>query len=390
MADKDKKEESLLDIATGYGHLRNPFYSISTVPAKGVKRAPGGKWAFSDNESLNTGLWNALGVASWAIPTAALAAYFANKWWDKKMRESAAKSRLSRLAAVNPRLTPDADLSYIANVIDDPNRESEAVDMLLKNSNEADKSTESIGDKARGWFGGVLSASLPMAALPLSILAAKLAVDKMYSNSLERRLENERNKIRNIQNAVDYRTMVVQGLVKKPSQQLQPGTLTELVKEATEKSDKELHVERAAKELERREKKEESTRSALNHYLSWPILTAVLGGGALSMLAFKYLRDHDKDTKILEYIKKKSLGHNVMQTTPEIGLEQFGIPVNQIVARPGDKNQPIYELASQLATEEQPAKAAVPIETSVSPESLDMLEEVGGDSVETKKSDALF
>lgn len=334
-----KAPEGLLDIIANYKHLANPFYSITHTPSND-SHAPGGKWALSDNKAVNLGIWNALGVASWALPTAALASYFTNKWWDRKMRKASKSARLSRLTAVTPRLTPDQDLSYIANVVEDPNREAELVDRLLKKSN--DPEDKSISGSLKNWFSGVAAASLPIAAVPLSMLAAKIAVDKLYSKSMEDDLADERVKIRNLQNAIDYRTMVAQGLVKRPTQYLIPGAMSKKSSEDSNNYKRYMSKEDAIAEIDRRDSRNRDKRGILNHYFSWPVLTAILGGGSLAMLAFNYLRNHDTDAKVLDFVRKKSLGHNVMQTTPEIGLEQFGIPTDQIIARPGDKKEPVY------------------------------------------------
>ena len=388
-SDKPSKSEGVLDLVTKYRHMGSPFYSILTTPDQA--KVPEGKWALSKNKALNMGLWNAIGVASWLLPTSALAAYFTNKWWDKKMRDASKKSQLSRLAAVNPRLTPDNDLNYIANVVDDPNREAEAVERLLKQSNEPEsKPRQSVGKDLKDWFGGVVASSLPIAAVPLSMLAAKLAVDKIYSKSMESELEEDRVKIRNLQNAVDYRTMLVQGLVKPAVEKQQQAMAKRASGDEEPDLTKMTPKEQAQWELDRRNKEDEGKRNAVSHILAWPILAAVLGSGTLGLLAFNYLRKRDKDTQTLEFIRKKSLGHNVMQTTPEIGLEQFGIPVDQIVARPGDKNQPGYNLINEApATVEQKLLAAS------SPNLLEDLDEVTPTADKKKadssnKSDALF
>lgn len=387
-SEKPAKSEGFLDLVTNYRGLGNPFFSILTTPEHA--KVPGGKWALSKNKALNLGLWNAIGVASWLLPTSALAAYFTNKWWDKKMRDASKKSQLSRLAAVNPRLTPDNDLSYIANVVDDPNREAAAVERLLKQSSDPEsKPRQSVGKDLKDWFGGVVASSLPIAAVPLSMLAAKLAVDKIYSKSMESELEEDRVKIRNLQNAVDYRTMLVQGLVKPAVQKQQ-----EIAKRASGSDEPDLNKmspeDQAQWELDRRNKEDEGKRNAVSHVLAWPILAAVLGSGTLGLLAFNYLRKRDKDTQTLEFIRKKSLGHNVMQTTPEIGLEQFGIPVDQIIARPGDKNQPVYSLIDGV-----PASTEQKLLAASSPNLLEDLDEVAPavakkESDSSSKSDALF
>ena len=393
MGNETNKSEGFLDLVANHRSLLNPFYTISSDPH--YAKAPSGKWALSKNKALNLGLWNAIGVASWLFPTAALASYFTNKWWDKKMRESAKKAQLSRLAATNPRVTPDDDLAYIANVVDDPNKEARAVESLLKSANEPGKPRQSVGRDIKDWLGGVLAASIPLATVPLSMLAAKIAVDKLYSKSLNSELMEDRTKVRNLQNAVDHRTMLLQGLIKQPQnhQPIQQSQVSTIAKQAKEKEkEKDLSSmsksERARWAINERNSEDKAKRGAVSHMVAWPILTAVLGSGAIGLLAFNYLRRRDKDSQILDFVRKRSLGHNVMQTTPEIGLEQFGIPVDQIVARPGDKKQPGYVLAES---------AVVPIESkllsaaSTDLKLLDELEEVSADTEpKSEKSDALF
>ena len=143
MAEKEPK--GLLDILANYKHLANPFHTMYYAGAAG--HAPEGKYRLAKRDGTNLALWNALGVASWLVPTSALAAYFANKWWDKKMQDAVNKSSVSRISAVRPTLSPDADLNNISNVINDPEREVEAVkQMLSKNASKGRKDDDAIDE----------------------------------------------------------------------------------------------------------------------------------------------------------------------------------------------------------------------------------------------------
>lgn len=326
---KKQKSEGLLDIIANYKHLINPFYALGHVGTEG--QAPGGAWALSKNPKVNLGLWNALGVSAVALPTAALAAYFTNKWWERKMRKAVNKASVAHIAATRPILSPDDDLSNISNIVEDPEAEVNRVrNLVLKHA--AEPASTSLKDDTVDYVKGVAAATLPLFALPLSIGAAKYAIDKIYEKRMRRRLLEDRLKLRNYQNLVDYDIMKTQGLVKGASVSDKDRKIMQRIKD---------------KELAR----EKGMRSPEGTIAAWPIVTALLGTGALAALAFTYLRNSDRARGTLNYVRKKVFGHNVMQTTPELGLEQFGIPVDRIVARPGDKKQPTYQ--SLLVTEDE-------------------------------------
>ena len=372
MAEKEPK--GILDLLANYKYLANPFFSLSRAGAPGL--APEGRWRLAARDGLNLALWNSLGVASWAVPTAALATYFANKWWDKKMRDKTDKSVVSRLSAIRPALTPDADITNIDNITKDPKRELELVDALIsKKADEpadvASARADDVASPLAGWLKDVAAGTLPLFAIPTSVLATQYVVNKIYENRLRKRLEQERVAIRNQQNAVDHELMKVQGLIKGASK-------------SSEKDYRKMVLEEA-----RKNNKKDTSRSLTGTILSAPIVGGLLGTGLLSFIAYKYLADKDKDSKTLEYTAEKSLGRNVMQDTPEIGLEQFGIPVTDIVSRPGDKKKPGY--ISKSDNEEKSNN----IDLNKKVNLLEDLEEVepivaGDASQKPKKSDALF
>lgn len=371
MADKnDKKDMGVLDIVSDFKHLANPFYSLMHVAKPGT--APGGKWALAKDPNTNMALWNALGVASWLVPTSALAAYFTNKWWEKRMRDASNKSSVSRIAAVRPVLSPDDDLTNIKNIVEDPSKE---VDEVLTAIEKTSSGNNSAVDSAGKWVKDVATSTIPLFTIPLSMIATKLAVDKIYSNRMKSRLEDERVAIRNHQNKLDHELMTIQGLVKGASSKQNKPVVVDGVK---------ITKDDVADYRKRRDEEAKGKRGAVHAFMSWPILTTLMASGGLAALAFNYLKKHDKAGQTLEYVRKKSLGHNIMQTTPELGIEQFGVPVQDIVARPGDKKQPGYELA-QNAVDANNVKALV--EASAADTIAD-LEEVK--PANKKSGDALF
>jgi hypothetical protein len=367
MAEREPK--GILDIIANYKHLANPFYSLVYRGASG--HAPEGKFRLSDRDSTNLARWNALGVASWLVPTSMLATYFANKWWDKKMSDAAHKSSVSRISAIRPTLTPDADLDNISNIIKDPKREVELVKSMV--SKTADNPNDSSG-AIQNWIKDVSASTLPLFAVPLSMLASKYAVDAIYARQMKKRLEAERVAIRNHQNLVDHEIMKAQGLIKGASDKTSWNPFRALYDPAFKARVDKFRV------------RDDGRVSAPGAILSAPVLGLLLGSGFVTALAYSYLRKNDKDTGTLDYIRKKSLGHNVMQNTPELGLEQFGVPVDQIVARPGDKKQPGYIDVSA-------AESAGPISQKQLLDNLEELkpEDLKGNVVEeSKKKDALF
>lgn len=366
MAEKEPK--GLLDIVANFKHLANPFHTLMYRGAAG--HAPEGKFRLAKRDADNLALWNVLGTASWLAPTSMLAAYFANKWWDRKMTDAAHKSSVSRISAVRPTLTPDSDLNNISNIINDPRREVELVKSMV--SKKAGGSDED-GALAT-WVKDVAASTVPLFAVPLTMLASKYAVDTLYSKRLKNRLAAERVAIRNHQNLVDHEVMKTQGLIKGASG-----------KEHSFNPFRTLYDSDFRDRVEKFRARKAGRVGPGGMILSAPVLGLILGSGFLTSLAFSYLRKNDKDTGTLDYIRKKSLGHNVMQNTPELGLEQFGVPVEQIVARPGDKKQPGYVELPAADT----AKPSIPA-------LLDSLEELkpeasqGNVAEESKKKDALF
>jgi hypothetical protein len=378
MAEKEPK--GLLDIIANYKHLANPFHALLYPGAGG--RAPEGKYRLAKRDGTNLALWNALGVASWAVPTAALAAYFTNKWWDKKMHDATNKSVVSRISMVRPSLSPDSDLENISEIVEDPSRELNAIKAMLgkKASGDGRKDDSTVME----WIKNIAVGALPLYALPASALAAKFAVDKLYARNMRKRLEAERIAIQNHQNAIDHAIMTEQGLIKGASED-------DDVPWWRKYNPFLKNVNPAFKEkLDKANKDKEDRRGAFSAWFGAPVLGITLTSGLLAALAYNYLGKHDKDKETLEYLRKKSLGHNVMQHTPEIGLEQFGIPVTDIVARPGDKKQPGYVDVVDAEVKE------VPVDELKTAQLLENLEELkpakteGNVSEESKKEDALF
>lgn len=380
MAEKEPK--GLLDIIANYKHLANPFHALLYPGASG--RAPEGKYRLAKRDGTNLALWNALGVASWAAPTAALAAYFTNKWWDKKMHEATNKSVVSRISMVRPSLSPNSDLESISEIVEDPSRELNAIKAMLgkKASGDGRKDDSTVME----WIKNIAVGALPLYALPASALAAKFAVDKLYERNMRKRLEAERIAIQNHQNAIDHAIMTEQGLIKGASEDDDDSWWPWPEYNPFLKNENPKFKEK----LDKAKKDEEDRRGAFSTWFGAPVLGITLTSGLLAALAYNYLGKHDKDKETLEYLRKKSLGHNVMQHTPEIGLEQFGIPVTDIVARPGDKKQPGYiEVDADEVT-------AIPVKSPTASQLLENLEELkteetkGNVPEESKKEDALF
>lgn len=368
----NKSATNILDIIADYKHLANPLYTLGHEPDK--DKAPGGSWALSKDDKWNMGLWNAVGVASWLLPTSALAAYFANKWWERKMRNAVKKAGVSRISTIRPTLTPDNDLKNIENIISDPAEEVRAVNKILKSASgedEENRRPKDMGARVGDFLSDTTAATVPILAVPLTMWAAKTAVDKIYEKRMAARLREERIAIRNHQNLLDHEVLKLQGLIKGAS-----------------KEDS-ISQEEAREYLEDRKRESDGKTGLLTRALSVPILTALLGTSAIAVLASKYLNKNDNSRGLLKYVKEKSLGHNVMQTTPELGLEQFGVPVDQIVSRPGDKKQPGYELVDTVDA------VAIPIQATETPQEdvklVEELEELKPQNTEEKKKeDALF
>lgn len=368
-----KKAESIMDIAAKYKHLANPFQSLIST-GEWDKEAPRGKWALSKNPAVNLALWNSLGVASWAVPTAALAAYFVNKYHDKKLNDRSIKATVNKLKAAKPYVNIEKELAELQSDLDKRDEERDLLSPLVKSaSGDRTVSDYDSGNKSKiiEWLAGATTSPLPLLTMIGGGLGAKYLVDKLYARGMKRRLLNERADMQDMQNAVDLDILRTQGLLKSSS------------------ADKpEVSPEVALDVLRNRIARRDSERGLGGAVASWPIITGMLGTSLLGMLAMHYFNRADNEKKLLKDVRDKALGINAMQTPPELSLSALGVPVEDAISRPGDAKQPTYLVAGE-DIKALPAPAEVVDAEVVEP--IEGLEELKSEDEEKKKkADALF
>ena len=373
---KDKASDSALDVLTKYKHLANPLFSLSNS-GTWDKLAPTGKWSLSKNPAVNLALWNSLGVASWAVPVAALTTYLANKWHDKKLYDRSVKATINKLTAAKPYVNVERELEELRQELDAREESRSLLGGLIKGASGEGKASDydSNDSSALGnWVSGVAASTLPILTLVGGGLGAKYLVDKLYERNMKRRLLNERKDMQDMQNAIDLEILRTQGLLKASSD----NTNTET----------KISADTAREVLKNRRAKADSERGALGMIASWPIVGGVLGTSFLGLLALHYLNKADNDRKLLKDVRDKALGINAMQTPPELSLGALGVPVEDAISRPGDAKQPTY-LVAEEDTKALPAPVEVVDAEVVAP--IEGLEELKSEDEEKKKkADALF
>ena len=370
---KDKSADSVLDVLSKYKHLANPFFSM-TDTGKWDKIAPTGKWSLSKNPAVNMALWNSLGVAAWAVPTAAITSYFANKWWEKKMHDRSVKATINKLKVAKPYINVDKEIADLEEELDRREADRSLLSKIVKTASSgtaADYSQPENSATAQ-WIAGAAAGTLPILALVGSGLGTKYLVDALYKRGLKKRLLAERADMHDMQTAIDLDILRTQGLLKSSSEKPSTTVSKEVAKDV----------------LNNRRQKSTSERGIVGHLAAWPIIGGVLGTSFLTLLASHYLNRAENDRKLLKDVRDKALGVNAMQTPPELSLSALGVPVEDAISRPGDAKQPTYLVAGE-DTKALPAPVEVVDAEVVEP--IEGLEELKSEDEEKKKkADALF
>lgn len=92
--------------------------------------------------------------------------------------------------------------------------------------------------------------------------------------------------------------------------------------------------------------------------------------------AYHYLSKKDKNRAQLEFLRKKVLGSNTLQDSPQISLDSMPLAKEELIARTGDKN-PTLMLGNSEAPE-----TLHPVDTNPDERILE--------EVVAKKKDAIF
>ena len=316
--------------ANNYLKLLNPFTTLAHTGEGDI--APTGKFALSRDPKTNLALWNTIGVSSWAIPLAIAANVASNRYWKKEIEKARKKRTVSKLEALRPRLSPDSDLDDISNIVDTPEEENRLIEEIEKKASDDDSGIPLIGDAvSRG-----LKAALPILAAPTALAVTTAILHKKQKEEYKKQLLRERLALRNMHDKIQHDILVENGLLKGAKAPEKENTLSSFL-------------------------------------LDLPVVLS-LGGAALAGAGtYHYLSKKDKNKAKIEFLKKKVLGSNTLQDTPQISLDSLPAVKEELIARTGDKNPTLMLAKSETLLPE----ADIPDER--------VLEEVIA-----KKRDALF
>lgn len=281
-------------ISSNYLKLLNPFTTLAHTGEGDI--APSGKFALSRDPKTNLMLWNALGVSSWAIPLAIAANAASHKYWKNQIEKDRKKRTVSKLEGLRPRLSPDADLDNLDNILNTPELENRAIEEIEKKASD-DSSIPLLGDAiSRG-----AKAAVPIIAVPAALAATTAIMQKKQKEEYKRQLLRERLALRNMHDKIQHEILVENGLLKGAKAPEKENTLSSFL-------------------------------------LDLPVVLT-LGGGALAGAgAYHYLTKKDKNKAKIEYLRKKVLGSNTLQETPQISLDSLPVKKEELIARTGDKN----------------------------------------------------
>lgn len=190
--------------------LLYPWTAMTTYGEEDQRRiAPGGKLALSKDPSTNLSLWNTLGVASWAIPTAAVAAYLVNKHtMDKlrKKRDAVSDSKLrARRVGIGEYASDTAGLS-------ESEAEDKQLQLALANAEGSDGDETEMIKKEAGL--GFFHKSLPILAAPGLLWLASDVVNKELKDKYAAELDAEAEELRREQDAVDIEMLKAKGYLQ--------------------------------------------------------------------------------------------------------------------------------------------------------------------------------
>ena len=281
--------------ANNYLKLLNPFTTLAHTGEGDI--APSGKFALSRDPKTNLALWNTLGVSSWAIPLAIAANVASNRYWKKKIEEDRKKRTVSKLEALRPRLSPDDDLDDVSNILDTPEAENRIIEEIEKKANDGDSGLPLIGDAVdRG-----IKSALPILAAPTALALTTAILHKKQKEEYKKQLLKERLALRNMHDKIQHEILVENGLIKGAKAPEKENTLSSFL-------------------------------------LDLPVVLS-LGGAALAGAGtYHYLSKKDKNKAKIEFLRKKVLGSNTLQDTPQISLDSLPAVKEELIARTGDKN----------------------------------------------------
>lgn len=297
-----------MNLLERYALLANPLTTIASSAYKdAVKAAPSSPaLRLSNNPKVNLALWNAAGVASWALPLAAVATLLVNAKAKKEVDKARKKSDNQLLDASRPSITPKK--------LEKSDEEENANDKRLKlieNDNLA------LAKKANmSLFRDPLLATLPLVTVPASYWLANKLTSKFLSDKLEDDLVSERKRLRALQDAEDLERLRLLGLINEDAEEKKTvplkkeasGNLFNSLSGAVQRMKDSMHGVDLA---------------GLGKALLWdahlaPIFAAsallAIGGGV-------YMSGRDKSTKKVKLLTKKLLGENRMHDPASLSIE---------------------------------------------------------------------
>lgn len=291
-----------------YLTMANPFSTLLTraIPAL-RKQAPGtepdSRWRLSNDPDRNFAYWNALGVASWAVPLAIATTALVTAKAKRDVTRSEEKGGSGLLAASRPELSP-----RLAQ-----NGKEKNSDIRLR---KIDKDMISALSKQASSAGGLVSSallgSIPIVALPASYWLANKLSSAYLSDKIERELDSEREALLALQNEEDLKRLALLGMVnpkylnKKAALSLRDwAPWAADMRDGLSDAFKGIDIPGATKLL------------LWDSYLVPAIAASALltiGGGA-------YLRKRNKDYKKIEVLRKKLLGENRLHDPAQLSID---------------------------------------------------------------------
>lgn len=321
--------DKLLDTIKRYKHLVNPV-ATTFLDATDVKAAPTGRFKLSDDPKTNLALWNSIFVGGTAFPLAYLVNSLANKHHEAKVEDKLDKALVDKLNAMRPRVVADPDLGDTSAFTDLPEKELEQLEELKavlnkKSSGDDDENTfvDDVGDKVSDVFSDIGKNMLPIAAVPLSVLAGVALSNHVNRERIKKQLADRRVQLRNIQAKLDRKHLQSRGLIKSDEP---------IEKSASSKRDSEPRKDNSFWSL----------------FFEAPLMTSGLLTAILSIGAYNILRDRDKNLAKLKYLKETQLGSNTLQDTPRIGVIDLPVKPEEVLAIPGDKKQETLIATSEV------------------------------------------
>ena len=308
--------DKLIDTIKRYKHLVNPV-ATTFLDETDVKAAPVGRFKLSDDPKTNLALWNSIFVGGTALPLAYLVNSLSNKHHEAKVEDTLNKALVNKLNAMRPRVVADSDIGDVSAFTDLPKKELEQLEELKTTLNKKSSGGTVVGDledKATDALSDIGKNMLPIAALPLSVLAGVALSNHVNRERIKKQLAERRVQLRNIQSKLDRKQLQSYGLIKSDEP---------IEKEASNKRDEEPRKD----------------NSFWSVFFESPLMTTGLLTTILSIGAYNVLRDRDKNLAKLKYLKNTQMGSNTLQDTPRIGVIDLPVKPEEVLAVPGDKKQ---------------------------------------------------